>query len=220
MLVLAEMILLLMALAFAGYLIWKSICRAYPCPAPLTVDQKAAAEIKDKKEKLLKAMDKIALLAAEEKDFDEQIEEAQREAAKWKAIQEAVVAGTNPMVPQDIRGTVRKRLQAEQKAEALIKAREALRKTVSELRAQLDVAQQKIDSSATDVALLSARLQTASAREEIAGDLKSVSDLETEADKAEGRASANEEIDQFQHPLAVSDLDVESEVQQILKKRK
>jgi phage shock protein A len=215
MLLLAEMTLLLMALAFAGYLIWKSICRAYPCPAaPLSVEQKAAAEVREKKEKLQAAITNISLLASQESKLDEQIAEAQRQAGKWKQVEAATAS------KEDLREVIRNRMEAERREEIYVKAREELRETLAGLRSQINAAQDKVESTDSDLSILSARLKAAKAREEISGDLKAVADLQEEVDRAEGRASANEEIDQFAKPKMTTELDVEAELEQVMASRK
>ena len=211
MLFLAEMILLLMALSLAGYLVWRAL---RPKPKPIPIDQKAAAEVKEKKQKLLSAMDKIAMLASQEKHMDDQINEARRQVAKWKQIEAAATR------EEDLREVIRNRMDAERKVGIYFKAREELNATVALLRTQVNFAQEKVESSDSDLSVLSARLEAAKAREEIAGDLKAVTDLQEEVDRTEGRASANEEIDQFQRKAGTEDLDVEAELKQVMASRK
>jgi len=193
-----------------------------------TADERIDAAIREKEKQIAELEKKVAALQERRSNMSDDAKSAQHEAAKWEEICKAA-AVTNK--ESDVRDAVRQRLEAEQKRDRMNESLVSLSKTVDALREQLALAQDKIDYIKSNHATLSARLEAAKIREELAGDdgngkgpLTALSELEDRAVEAEAKAQAYEETSRFQEEFLKKNVvhpdDIDAEVAKLMQKHK
>ena len=188
-------------------------------PEP-TVEELAAKEIEDKNAKIKVFESKIADVERKRKQLTESVQLAEQAVTKWESIKDAAVKIGNETY---IRDAVTQHLEAKQKYDNMLDELSSMNKLMAGLKEQLRFAHDKVDCSEARAINLTARLETAKIRADLADEPVKLTDLEDKTVEAEAKAEANEEISAYQQDFlkknVVSHLDVEAEVKRLMKER-
>jgi phage shock protein A len=194
-------------------------------PAPISVEQRVESEIAADEKRLKDFERKIADVIARKKTLAEQSALAEHDAQKWTAIAEAAAATSKE---ENVRSAARQKLEAEQKRDRIKSELSTLEKTLDGLNEQLKAAQDKIDCERADQATLTARLESAKLRQNLAGDgssaANSLRELENSVAENETKAETSEELSRFQQDVSsnkkVDNDDVEAEVKRLMQRKR
>jgi phage shock protein A len=206
------------AIAFAIFLWLVLRNKAAVPPSP---QQRAGAAIRQQSAKIKAAETKTVELMAQQGTLAEELRLAEHEIKKWQAVAAAAVESKNK---DDVREAVKQRLGAEQRAASIKTDLNESAQALAGLQEQLRLAKETVQHSEADAAALTARLEAAKIRADLAagaGPAQAVADLEDATVKAEGRAQANEEIGNWgKGKVSVAQMDVDAEVERLMAKEK
>jgi phage shock protein A len=185
------------------------------------IDEAVAKAIQAKATKINSFEKKIADLVARQRELEENVAAANHETNKWTHICEvAVETGTESNVYE----AASKKLEAQQKLDRLTEESRKIKKIIEGLKEQLRFANDKIDYATATHANLTARMESAKIREDLAGGdtgpITEMDKLEEETYAAEGRAEAVEEISEYQKKFneknIVDHMDIKEEVSRLM----
>lgn len=190
-----------------------------------TADEKVHAAIKEKESQVKSFERKIALLLIRRQELSSEVDLAKHDVKKWDKISKAAASIGNE---SNVREAVAKKLEADKKTETLEAELIKLGHTIDGAREQLRFAQDKIDFAKANHATLSARLESAKIRQDLAGDqqgpLAALKELEDVTIENEAKAESNEDISAFQQDFmknnVVSAEDIDFEVKKLLAAKK
>jgi phage shock protein A len=198
---------------------WPFDCFTKKKPEP-TVEELAVKEIEDKNAKIKLFEAKIADVEAMCKKLTAEVNETAHEIDKWTLIK---IAAVKTGVESNIREAVRQHMEAQQKYDDMVGNLSSVNKLIIGLKEQLRFAHTKVDCSEARAINLTARLETAKIRQDLADEPVKLTDLEDKTIEAESKAEANEEISDYQQDFlkknVVSNSDVEFEVKRLMKER-
>jgi len=184
------------------------------------VEELAAKEIREKDDKIKVFEAKIADIEAKRKKLTENVQLAESAVEKWGKIKDAAAEIGNEAY---IRDAVRNHLEAKQKHENMLEELSSMDKLMAGLKEQLQFAHDKVDCSEAHVANLTARLEAAIIRADLADEPVKLTALEDKTIEAESKAEAKEETSDYQQEFlkknVVPNLDVEFEVKRLMKKK-
>lgn len=204
---------------------WNWLTGLFGKKTPPPVEQRTEQEIREKSERIRSFEGKIAELLGRKQELESKLGMARHEVRKWDTVIDAAVKlQADSSV---LRDAVRQGMEAKQNAQQVAEECSAISKTIDGLKDQLRIANDKINMSEAKAANLTARLESAKIREELAGNtgpVKTMSELEEETYKAEGRAEAEEDMSKFHQDYvaknSIHDSDVEAEVERLMGKKK
>jgi phage shock protein A len=191
---------------------------------PYVVEEAVAKAIQEKSAKVNSFEKKIAELVGRQRELEENVSIAAHEAKKWEYVCGVAVESK---VESNVYEAASKKLEAQQKLDRLNEELRKIKKIIEGLKEQLRFANDKIDYANATHANLTARLESAKIREDLAGGetgpIAEMDKLEEETFKAEGRAEAQEEISEYQKSFndknVVDHLDIKAEVARLMSKK-
>jgi len=214
----AVFFLLLVVVALAIVLRLRSRKKA---ALPLSPQQRADEAIREEFARIKAAESKTVELLARQETLAEELRLAEHEINKWQTVVAAAVESKNK---DDVREAVKQRMKAEQRAAGIKTDSDASAQALAGLNEQLRLAKERVQQSDADAAALTARLESAKIRDDLAADAgpaQAVADLEEATVKAEGRAEADEEIGGLEKGKAsIAQMDVDAEVERLMGKEK
>lgn len=185
----------------------------------LTVEEKVDTALQDAEKQVSGFRTKIAELMSKKAELDEDLGYAEEEVAKWTLIVQSAVKTEKE---SNVRTAVQSRLEAEQVRDRIGQQARKMSHIVEGLEEQLRFAQTRIDDAKANRTTLGVRLDAAKIRENLADKNINLADLEDETIRREATAEAYEETSpehqDFMRKNVVSHLDVDSEVQRLMKK--
>jgi phage shock protein A len=193
-----------------------------------TDDEKLDEAVVQGEKAVLSIKKKISQVEASILETGDALREAERSRAKWARLVDAAVGmakdgkHSKKWLAENAGEAVRKRLEAEQEAEAAKKSVEQASSLAKELNDTLFKARQQLDGIRSSKVSIAARTEAAKIRQGLADSMDENSPasilkkMEDEMLAQEAKASAWEETSSVQRP-SVSSLDVDSEVEKLLK---
>lgn len=188
-------------------------------PSEPTAEEKVDAVLAEQEKEIDGFEKKLNQLATKRREMSDDLQVLEKEITKWNNLIEAAKEKES-----DIRACVLERMSAERRRDNLAEEASHLDKIIGGLQEQLKFARIKIEDARAERTTLGARLEAAKIREKLADSHVDLESLEDEAIGHEAKAEAYEETSQYQQDFikknVVSNVDVDNEVDRILKKRK
>lgn len=188
-------------------------------PPEPTVEEKVDTVLQENEKQVAGLRTKISELMSKKNDLDEDLKYTEEEVEKWASIVTSAVATQKE---SNVRTAVASRLEAEQKRDRVKEQAVKMRQIVEGLQEQLRFAETKIDDAKANRTTMGARIDAAKIRENLAAKNVNLAELEDEMIKHEATAEAYEETSpehqDFLKKNVVSHLEIDAEVQRLMKK--
>jgi len=189
-----------------------------PKPEP-SVEEKVDTALDQKQSQISDFQRKIADLMAKRDEMQSDLQYHEESVAKWQRMVDAAAETKNE---SNIRTAVQQRMEAERPRNSLKEQVAKMTQLIEGLQEQLKFAQQRVDDVKTNRTTLGAREDAAKIRQGLNDKSIDLSGLEDEVIKQEATAEAYEETnpehEKFMRENVVSHLDVDAEVQRLMKK--